>query len=222
MWQALHERLADQNIAIIAVAFDADPDAARPFVEQGGATYTCLVDQNHLIADLYNMVNVPQAVWIDEEGHIVRPTETAGVHDSLRHMDMKTGQLPEEHARKREQARALYIDAIADWAAKGSASDYVMTPSEQRDHLAQPTDDIATAHAHFRLGQYLASTGNEAEATRHVDEAIRLHPDSWTFWRQNAEKTEGGFAAGPQFWERVMNLGDKPYYAPVPMKGMPD
>ena len=222
MWQALHERLADENIAIIAVAFDADPEAARPFVDQGGATYTCLVDQNHLIADLYNMVNVPQAVWIDEEGHIVRPTETAGVHDSLKRMDLKTLQIPKEDMAKREAARALYLDAIADWAKKGSASEYAMSQTELKSHLASPSNDIAAAHAHFRLGQYLASVGNESEAAEHVEEAIRLHPDSWTFWRQNAEKTEGGFAAGPQFWERVMNLGDKPYYAPVPMQGMPD
>jgi hypothetical protein len=30
-----------------------------------------------------------------------------------------------------------------------------------------------------------------------------------------------GFAAQPDFWERVDALGAKRYYAPVDMKGMP-
>ena len=29
------------------------------------------------------MVNVPQAVWIDETGHIVRPTESAGAYRGI-------------------------------------------------------------------------------------------------------------------------------------------
>jgi hypothetical protein len=33
--------------------------------------------------------------------------------------------------------------------------------------------------------------------------------------------TELGLAALPDFWERVDALGEKRYYLPVPMKGMP-
>ncbi len=40
------------------------------------------------------MINVPQAVWIDERGHIVRPTETAGVTDGFRKMDTTTYAMP--------------------------------------------------------------------------------------------------------------------------------
>lgn len=222
MWQALHVRLADQNIAIIAVAFDSDIEAARPWVKEGGASYTCLVDQNHLIADLYNMVNVPQAVWIDEEGRIVRPTETAGVYDTLKRMDPKTFKIPKADMAKRTAVREHYIDAIADWAEKGAASEFLASPGEISDKDLAPTAEVALAHAHFRLGQYLSQHGKSAEASDHIDEAIRLHPDSWTFWRQNGEKTEGGFAAGPEFMKRVMDLAGKPYYAPVHMKGMPE
>ena len=46
--------------------------------KQAPPTYTCLIDEAHLLADLFGMVNVPQGVWIDEEGNIVRPAETAG------------------------------------------------------------------------------------------------------------------------------------------------
>ena len=55
-------------------------------MDRGGArpTYPCLIDRDHHVADLYNLVNVPQAVWIDEHGRIVRPPETAGSTDGFR------------------------------------------------------------------------------------------------------------------------------------------
>ena len=58
-------------------------DAARPWIEAAKPDYPCLIDRDHHVADLYNMVNVPQAVWIDEEGRIVRPPENAGSSDCV-------------------------------------------------------------------------------------------------------------------------------------------
>jgi L-ascorbate metabolism protein UlaG (beta-lactamase superfamily) len=55
---------------VLAVAMD-QPDAARPWVEAAKPAYPCLIDRDHLLADLYHLVNVPQAVWIDERGRIV-------------------------------------------------------------------------------------------------------------------------------------------------------
>ena len=48
----------------IAVAID-QPEAARPWIEGARPSYPCLVDRDHHLTDLYNLVNVPQAVWID-------------------------------------------------------------------------------------------------------------------------------------------------------------
>ncbi len=36
-----------------------------------------LIDVQHTVATLHNMVNVPTGVWFDETGRIVRPNETA-------------------------------------------------------------------------------------------------------------------------------------------------
>ena len=54
-----------------------------------------------------------------------------------------------------------------------------------------------------------------------MQEASRHHPDSWCIWRQGAGVNEMGFAAEPAFWERLDGLGEKRYYAPVDMTGMP-
>ena len=33
----------------------------------GVPMYPCLIDEKHRVGELYNMVNVPTAVWINEE-----------------------------------------------------------------------------------------------------------------------------------------------------------
>ena len=43
-----------------------------------------LIDTRHRLADLYNMVNVPTVVWIDERGRIVRPNDVAFGSDTFR------------------------------------------------------------------------------------------------------------------------------------------
>ena len=40
-------------------------------------------------------------------------------------------------------------------------------------------------------------------------------------WRQGAAVNELGLASPPEFWTRVDALGERRYYAKVPMKGMP-
>ncbi|MCO5202099.1 MAG: hypothetical protein M9925_10400 [Chloroflexi bacterium] len=68
MWQALTEELADTGLTIVAVALESRGlDAALPYIEAANPTYPCLVDRQHVVAELFGMVNVPTAVWINEE-----------------------------------------------------------------------------------------------------------------------------------------------------------
>ena len=53
----------------------------------GTPQYPCLIDQKHITGELYEFINVPMNVWIDEKGHIVRPTEASGVADIVRSID---------------------------------------------------------------------------------------------------------------------------------------
>ena len=78
MWQTLYSELKDKNFVVIAVAVESRGiEGARHWIDEAEVEYPCLIDENHRVADLYNMVNVPQAVWMDESGTIVRPVETA-------------------------------------------------------------------------------------------------------------------------------------------------
>ena len=207
---------------VMAVAMDARPDAARPWIEAARPSYPCLIDRDHRVAELYHMVNVPQAVWIDETGRIVRPTESAGAYEGFRAMDRATRKVPDEVAAITTQAKRTYVDAVRDWVVRGPSSPHAFTPAQATARLVLPDDGVAQAYAHFRLGQHLFQRGKEGEADEQFAEARRLHPDSWNIWRQTAALDARGLASGPEFWARVDALGSRRYYAPVDMEGMPD
>jgi hypothetical protein len=221
VWQALYEELADRGFVVIAVAMDSRAGDPLPWIEAAKPTYPALIDRDHRLAELYGIVNVPQAVWIDEAGRIVRPAEAAGAYEAFRKMNRATREMPEDVARLATQARATYLDAIRDWVRNGTQSAHAFTPDQARGHLPALTENAVRAQAMFRLGQTLLRRGEAAEGQRLIQHASRLHPESWCIWRQGADVTDQGLAALPDFWERVDALGEKRYYAPVDMKGMP-
>jgi len=221
VWQGLYEELAGLNFMIIAVAMDSREGDPLPWIDAANPTYVCLIDRDHRLAELYGVVNVPEAIWIDEKGRIVRPAETAGAYEGFRKMNRATREMPEDVARTTAEARTTYLHAIRDWVRRGDASEHVFRPEQARAHLPALNEDIATAQAMFRLGQFLIRRGEREEGDRWLAEASQRHPDSWCIWRQRAGVNEQGLAALPDFWQRVDALGDKRYYAHVDMKGMP-
>ena len=214
VWQVLAEELKDVGFTVLAIALDTT-DAARPWIEAAKPAYPCLIDVDHHVAALYNLVNVPQAVWIDEAGRIVRPPESAGADDGFRAMDRNTGAMSAEVLAQRQQRKTAYLDAVRHWARHGSASANALDAREAIARLPQPSDAEAEAHAWFRLGQHLQASGQAAEALAAFSKATALHPASWAMWRQIAAKDARGFASGAAFWARVDALGDRPYYPPA-------
>lgn len=221
MWQALYEELANLGFVVVAVAMDSRPGDPLPWIEAAKPRYPVLIDRDHRLAELYGIVNVPQAVWIDEAGRIVRPAEAAGAYEGFRWMNRTTREMPEEVARRTAQAKAMYLDAIRDWARHGTQSAHALAADQARARLPALTEDIVTAQALFRLGQALLRRGEVDEGNRKIREASRIHPDSWCIWRQGAGVTEQGLAAQPDFWQRVDALGERRYYAHIDMPGMP-
>ena len=208
----MFETVKNEDFMILSVAMDADIEAARPWIEAASPEYITLIDQNHLLSSLYNMFNVPQAVWIDETGKIVRPVETGGSLDIAREYDQET----------RATAKSTYMDAVKDWALNGSASAFLFGPDEAKKRVPEMTSEVAMAHAKFQLGQYLKRNGRTDEADAIFAECCQLHPDSWNIYRETAKRNDKGLAAGDEFWEKVRSLGEKQYYATIDMAGMPD
>jgi hypothetical protein len=148
-----------------------------------------LIDTQHLVTRLYDMVNVPTAVWIDERGRIVRPNEVAYVDDRYKSMH-------------RIEA-APYLDAIRDWAAKGDKSAFVLNEKELKERLTPQNPDWALAAAEFGLAEHL-----------YYKEAQRLNPDSWNYKRQAWALSDAERDYGTSFMKEVQKLNGKPYYAP--------
>src|SRR5260221_7391257 len=104
---------------------DVDADAARPFIEQADADHPSLIDQAHVLDELFGVVNVPNGVWIDEDGVIVRPVEPAHpgsnpFTESFRTMDLDT--LPPDVADVLREAHKIrpdphaYVSTLRAWA----------------------------------------------------------------------------------------------------------
>lgn len=214
MWQSLVEETKGESFTVLAVALDT-ADAARPWIQAAQPTYRCVIDADHHVAALYNLVNVPQAVWIDEAGRIVRPPETAGSNDAFRAMDRSTGAMPEAVVAERQQRKTAYLDAVRHWARHGASSANALDAHQAMARLPAQTEAVAEAHARFRLGLHLRRQGQAAEAEAQFAQATALHPDSWAMWRQAAKKDARGLASGAEFWARVDALGDRPYYPPA-------
>jgi len=212
VWQQLYSELKNKNFMVVAVAEESrGANHARQWIDAAKSEYWQLVDTEHRLEDLYNLVNVPQAVWIDEQGMIVRPPETAGSTDHFRRMDLKTRTMSPEDQAERLAARTAYLDAVRDWVNTGK---HALPADKARAELPKVTSEIAEARARFRLGVWLRDNGQAAEGDRQMQAAAGLHPDSWSMWRQAADLQEVGKASGPDFWKRVQALGNKAYYPP--------
>ena len=191
----------------------SDPDASRPFIEAASPTHRSLLDPTHQMDALFGVVNIPNVIWIDEEGIIVRPAEPGWppgddypdwlkgfLEERNKAVEAKAAEVeatdPELAAKLRGgQDRDSYPDAIRDWAANGAESRFAMTP-DQVIAASQPRPaSMSAGAAHFELANHLWSTGATAAAIDHFREAHRLQPDNWTYKRQ-AWSLIGNEAAG--------------------------
>jgi len=229
VWQALRERLHPNGLEVVTVALDVDADEARPFIEQVHPTHPSLIDQAHVCDELFGFVNVPNGVWIDEEGMIVRPAEPAmpGTNDfteSFRTIDLST--LPPDVADILREARKIrsepdkYVAMIEDWVAHGADSVYALDPDEVVRRSQPRSSAEATAAAEFELGQWLHRNGDHAAAIPHWREAHRLFPENWTYKRQawNFEDPmrQGHTDAYEGSWyEDIRKIGAENYYPEI-------
>jgi glutathione peroxidase-family protein len=248
VWEVLYQELKDDGFEILAVALDTGGKAAvEPSIRcddldsvpsslrsvmgwsadawerRAAPTYTCLIDREHVVADLYGINNVPLAVWIDEDGRIVRPAEPAGATDNHRQLDPSTFELPAHEAQRLESNRGRYWDAIRDWVDNGEASRFALSPDEVREAAKRPDADDVRAALHAKVGRHLFDLGHSDAAAEHFREAARLCPDHWNYRRQGmvlAPEMVGQLNAGKDFFDAVAALGTRPYYDHLALDGI--
>ena len=183
MWQALYEELGSQGFVPITVALDKDPEDARPYIERAHPTHPSLIDTEHVVAELYHLVNVPTMIWIDEQGRIVRP------HDSQFGTDTFTA-FHGKHS-------APYLAALRAWVREGKGA---LDPATVRSHQLLPTPETQLARAHRALAWWLHRHGRAEAAVRHFVRAGELAPKDWTI-RRGSMPIRGINPMGPEFFE---------------------
>ena len=198
--------MKDHNFEIISAAQDTGgEEAAGTLFDRAGATYTTIIDVQHTISSLYNFVNVPSAVWIDEEGKIVRYNE--GTYASTHKMGTF------------EFGRDDYLPAVRDWVENGVESEFVQSAQDVSKNIIARSSDAEQAEPTFKLGVYFHLQGDEERANQYWEKAQTLNPDSWNFHRQDWSFTPSEAILNWQ--KKVQGLGDRPYYQPLGLKKKP-
>jgi hypothetical protein len=188
---------------VVTVSMDIDgAESAREWVDAAGAEHPSLVDTHHQLDALFGVVNVPNVIWIDEDGIIVRPPEP-GWAAPVQYPEWLSSRLEEQVRKAREDAEAegrapidprrtmgggqdrdAYADALRDWAHHGTGSRYAMTPDDVIA-ASQPRDPHRSeSAARFDLGRHLWETGDRTAAIEQWKACHQLQPDNWTYKRQ--------------------------------------
>jgi hypothetical protein len=216
-------------VEVVTVALDTDVEAARPFHEAAHPTHPSLVDPGHVTVGLFGMTNVPFAIWIDEDGSIVRPAELAfAPRQQLGEGEDQSAliaQLPERQRKIIEQMTTSMRDperypaAVRDWAAHGRDSQYALPEAEVIERSRPRPPEFGLAAAHFELAQHLHQAGFPRDAVPHFQEAHRLDPTNWSYHREALSLADPDWG---QVYERDMLsevevVGPETFYPPLDM-----
>jgi hypothetical protein len=218
----LRSEVRPLGVEIVTVCLETlGADEARPYVEAAAPEHPSLIDVAHRMDELFGVVNIPSALWIDEQGRIVRPAEPAwpAPRDLEARRSALGGDLSGRLAEIMDEASRIvawtadgYADAVRDWARNGASSRFVLPPEEVIARSTGRDRDGSAAAAHFALAQHLERAGDHQRAVMHFREAHRLAPDNWTYKRQ-AWSLESGPDNGPmrRFWQGPVEGEDWPY-----------
>ena len=167
----------------ITVALDRNVEDPRPYIERARPTHPSLIDSEHLLADLYHIINVPTMVWIDEAGRVVRPNDSQFGTDTL-------VQFHGKHS-------APFLAAVRAWVREGRG---VMAAGAVRAQQLLPSAESQRARAEFTLAWHLHCAGRTEAAERHFLRAGELSPHDWTI-RRGSMPIRGINPMGPEFFK---------------------
>jgi hypothetical protein len=210
--------LAPKGFEVVTVSMEmSGPEASRPYIEAASPQHPSLLDPTHQLGALFGVVNIPNVIWIDEHGMIVRPAEPGWPSERTNMPRELFAQMPatgrSPRARTREtpppdqmellrsgQDRAAYADALRDWVEHGSDSRFAMTPDQVVAHSQPRPIEVSEAAAHFELANRLWAEGRRDDAILHFNACHRLQPDNWTYKRQSwsavGNESVGGIPVG--------------------------
>ncbi len=203
--------MAGYGFELVTVGLDAlGASGCREFMEAAKPTHPMLLDTHHVLAAKFGVINIPQAIWIDEDGMIVRPAEAAPAPPqpvAPAAPPPPAGAMPPRfvemmgEAMKIPRATGEYHAALRDWIINGKRSVYALSPDEVMRRSRPRSAEVARGHAHFELACALEIDGHHDRAVVHFQAAHALVPDSWTFRRQAWSLEVVGDGPLRRFWQ---------------------
>jgi hypothetical protein len=184
-WQALRSELKPLGVEIVTVGLEmGGAEVLRSYIEDAAPEHPALVDRTHVMDALFGITNIPESVWIDEGGTIVRIRDAAVPPPVLR---MNKDGVEELYGLGGKFGTDAHRDALRlrDWAARGSASEHALTPDEVMARSVPRPKEVSEAAAHFELAQHIWRTAGFSDAALgHFEKAHTLQPDNITYRRQ--------------------------------------
>jgi hypothetical protein len=153
---------------------------------------------------VFQFINVPMGVWIDERGRVVRPAEPAW---TATRTDLYGGKPLEIEGEQ-------YVAALRDWVLKGDESSYVLSDEEFARRVKPRSPAEMEAEASFKLAVWFQQAGDAALAATYFERAQALNPDDWNYHRQQWSFTG---EAGKKWLEKFQKT-QQPYYPKLELK----
>ncbi|MFT6277134.1 MAG: hypothetical protein ACJAZ0_003246 [Halioglobus sp.] len=199
-WQALYTELKEFGFVVITVALDKNAEEAIPWIEIAKPEHPSLIDSKHLVADLYNMVNVPTVVWIDESGKIVRPNDVAFANNTWQEF---TGLDSDIHKQ-----------AVREWVKNGTVE---LTNNRAKALQSLPSQEHQLARAEFGVARWLWGQGRTDAANIHFAKADILAPHDFTI-RRGSMPMRDIDPMGQEFFDMMQQWSDagNEWYQPLP------
>jgi hypothetical protein len=208
VWQALREELHPAGLEVVTVGMDtAGAEACRPFIEAARPTHPSLVDVGHVVAERLGVVNIPNGLWIDEDGVVVRPAEPAFPGRPAGRPAVDPAAVPDRMRAIFAEASKIridpdaYVHALRDWVERGAESRYALAPDEVVARSGRRDRPAAEAAAHFALAQHLWRAGRQDAAVGHFREAHRLQPENISYKRQAWSLAGPGTGPYARYWQ---------------------
>jgi hypothetical protein len=153
---------------------------------------------------VFQLINVPTGVWIDEEGRVVRPAEPAWTSTRT---SVYGGKALETEGEQ-------YVAALRDWVANGDRSPYVLSDEEFAQRVKPRSPVEMEAEATFKLAVWFQQTGRSELAAKYFERAQTLNPDDWNYHRQEWSFTSDA----DKKWLEKFKKTDERYYPKLDLK----
>lgn len=186
----MNEFGADQ-LTVIGVALDDSVADVQPWVE--GIEFPVLIDQAHVLSELFAISNVPTIVWIEADGTIARPNAAEFGSDMFAEF---TGVKSEPH-----------MEAVRQWVRTGEV------PDDADGTVDDFSDAEIEARMAFRIATHLRREGSVDQANQWFARAAELAPLDYTI-RRAAMPLQGVDPFGEAFFElhAEWEAGGRPFH----------